>query len=216
MKNKLLLMKLVLSTTTLLLQGMESDRSVQKVKKNKSYQAKTYKNNLEYPYLDAKIFQERHKAAAELIKDCPIIVEVGGGRNSMACHVGPTQKVIVIDPTIKKRDDERIICVPKKFEEWQGLRDLQEQRYAVVILGLALKMPDHGWNKFFEMINGSELTIIEYSTTYRDAKQQIKAILKNVNKTVISERIFDFSQEEELKDYDKVNPYRKMICLGDK
>ena len=97
--------------------------------------------------------------------------------------------------------------------------DIKKQQYAVVILGLALdNMPTHGWNQLYDLIDGSEKTVIEYSATYRPAKKQFKNIIASITKEKIAEKEFDFSQADEFKAEkynNNINAYlRKMYLLG--
>lgn len=208
------------TTTIISMYSMElnynakTDRAINKT-------IKRQKNGSKYAYLSSNAFQKRHIAAAAWVKNSPLIIEIGGGNNSMASRCTENQKIIVIDPAIQKKETERITYIPAKFENWQGSEDIYSQRYSVVILGLALNnMPDHGWNKLYKLINHSECAVIEYSTTYKNGKQQVKGIIKNtdINKQIINEQDFNFSQEAEFKSgiYSKVNPYRKMIVLANK
>ena len=172
----------------------------------------------QFAYLGSKIFQERHKLAAEWIGDCTTIIEIGGGQNSMSAHLPNAQKIIVIDPTIKNADNGRILHVAKKFEDWEVDQSLKKEPYAVIILGLALtNMPMHGWHKLYDLIDDSEKTVIEYSATFKPGKKQSKDILASVAKEKTAEKEFDFSQADEFKTEkhkNNINAYvRKMYLL---
>src|SRR5438445_13513378 len=73
----------------------------------------------QFAYLGSKTFQKRHQLAAEWTQDCPLIIEIGGGRNSMSTHLINEQKIIVIDPTIRNKNEDSIVHTAKKFEDWQ-------------------------------------------------------------------------------------------------
>lgn len=174
------------------------------------------KKNNKSDYLSSPAFKQRLVEAAKWVADVPTIIEVGGGKNPLDAYVQQS-KLVVIDPEIKrKEDDERIIHVGKGFEQaWEKEIAFDDQRFAVVIMGLELKMPDHGWNKLYDYIERSEKTVIEWSVQYSLAKTLLKTILKNTTKQITQEKEFDFSQEN-WADLPEAYPLRKMICLESK
>lgn len=175
-----------------------------KSQKNEKYQAK------KFDYLRSKAFSSRFSIAAQWVKDCDIIIEIGGGNNSID-QVIRDKTVIVIDPAIKRKEEKNLIYFPKNFEYWNNYELFDNKKYAVVILGMDLKLSEIGWKKLFDLINKSEKTVIEYSTTFKDAKKQKKHILNNTNKSITQEKELDFSGSFNKEQY--ANPYRKIICL---
>lgn len=162
-------------------------------------------------YLTSQPFKARLELAASWMDDCPIIVEIGGGSNPINKYV-TGKRVIVIDPEIKRHDEGSVSHIRKNFENWDDAGELNGKKYAVLLMGLELKMQDGGWHKLFGLIDGSHKAVIEYSVTYKLAKQQVKDIKKNSPKQIIKECDFDFS-EKDFSKYKEVFPYRKMICL---
>ena len=164
-----------------------------------------------YDYLKSAPFKERMKIAAAWVQECSPIVEIGGAGNPMSKYLKNT-KVIVIDPEISRKDDEMAVHIRADFEHWKGQAELENTKYAVIIMALDLNMQCRGWNKLCDLIDGSSKTVIEYSSEYKRAKKQLKDIEKNVLKkrTLVEE--FDFSDYNFGK-YRSVYPYRTMICL---
>lgn len=165
----------------------------------------------QWPYLASQPFKQRQKIALEWSADCDTIIEIGGAGTPIDNFVA-NKNIIVVDPAIAHRENDNVLHVRAKFEDWYKKDLISSNNYAVLILGLALdKMKENGWSKLYELIDNSSKTIIEYSTTYKSAKKQIKSIKKNINKSCVEEHELDLSNYDFSK-YKKVNPHRK-ICL---
>lgn len=166
----------------------------------------------ELAYLRSKPFAQRQEKALSFIAECDTIIEIGGAGTPIDTFMKSGQKtIIVIDPEIKEKKEKNVEHVRKKFEEWQQPDFITANTYAVLIFGLALnKMPDNAWNKLYELINNSYKTVIEYSSTYKPAKSQIKAIKKNISKECTHEEL-DVSCVK-LQRYKEVHPLRT-ICF---
>lgn len=163
-------------------------------------------------YLQSQPFQGRLTLAAQWIKDCNLVIEIGGAGNPISNFV-KDKEIIVIDPAISTRAEPHATHIKKAFEQWEIPSDVFLKKYAVVILGLALdKMPEPGWKKLYNLIDTSQQTVVEYSTTYKPAKNQIKWIKKNIAKKVDQEIELDLSKCD-FSQYSQVHPYRKMICF---
>lgn len=171
----------------------------------------------QFAYLGSQTFQKRHQLAAEWTKDCSLIIEIGGGRNNMIPHCTKEQKIIVIDPSLKNRDEDNTSQIGKNFESWNIPKTIYDQNYAVIILGLDLStMQQHGWSKLYDLIDKSKTTVIEHSATFKPAKKQFKTLIKNIVKTKIAIKEFNFSQSEELKGEkykNNINPYARIMYL---
>lgn len=134
-----------------------------------------------WSYLKSAAFKKaRQERVAQMVAACDMIVEIGGAGVPMSGFVAKDKKVIVIDPEIRRKEEINITHVPKPFEKWD--EQPMSKNYAVVILGLQLKMPDGAWKKLHALIEGSALTIIEYSVQNKKARKQFKDIQKSVSK----------------------------------
>lgn len=170
------------------------------------WQKKSQTNKKNLAYLQTKPFHNRQKIAAEWIQEnneCTLVIDVGGGESPIHAYLAEEIKSIVIDPCVNHlatKETPNRIYVSNSFENWHGEDEVIDKKYAVVILGLALKMPDHGWHKLNCLIGGSKKAIIEYSATFHDAKKQLRCIKKYVkehtNKKITREVSFDFSEQK--------------------
>lgn len=131
-------------------------------------------------HTSAAFKKARQERVAQMVAACDLIVEIGGAGAPMSGFVAKDKTVIVIDPKIKRKEEANFTHVPKLFEKWE--EQPLSKNYAVVILGLQLKMPDGAWKKLHALIDGSSLTIIEYSAQNKEARKQFKDIQKSVSK----------------------------------
>jgi hypothetical protein len=134
-----------------------------------------------WPYLQSPAFKKaRQERVAHMVAECDTIVEIGGAGAPMSGFLSKDKKVIVIDPNIKRKEEGNITHIPKPFERWD--EQPSSRNYAVVILGMQLVMPDGAWKKLHTLIDGSALTIIEYSAVNKQARKQFKDIQNSVCK----------------------------------
>jgi hypothetical protein len=154
--------------------------------------------NYDQNYLNSKPFKQRLEKAAEWInedKNIELIIDIGGGHNSIANYVtGP--KIIVVDPTLNKsREIGSIEYVKKEYQFWKKDQNkaIQNKNFAVIIMGLQLDhMQGNDWQDIFKLINSSQKTIVEYSTTFSIAKKQFAMIAAGINKKITKSEEFDF------------------------
>ncbi|CAN5148320.1 hypothetical protein BH09DEP1_BH09DEP1_6520 [soil metagenome] len=124
--------------------------------------------------------KKRQERVAKMVESCDTIVEIGGAGVAMSGFLSKDKKVIVIDPEIRRKEEENVTHVPKKFQDWNEWP--KSTNYAVVILGLKLVMPDGGWIKLYELIQGSAITVIEYDAQSKKARKQFKDIRSSVKR----------------------------------
>ena len=164
-----------------------------------------------FDYLSSEPFKIRLKKAAEWINDCPLIIEIGGGHNSIDKYI-TDREIIVIDPEIKNRQEGLVTHIKRKFQWWKEDTVTQNKSFAVIIMGLQLEgMQGGDWQKLFSLIDRSKKTVIEYSATFPIAKNQCKNIELNINKQITQEIEFDLSSE--FSEKSEVYPYRKMVLF---
>lgn len=134
-----------------------------------------------WPYLTSGAFKKaRQERVAKMVQSCDTIVEIGGAGAPMSGFVDRNKKVIVIDPEIRRKEEDNITHLRMGFEKWNEWP--VSKNYAVVILGLQLEMPDGAWKKLHDLIDRSAITVIEYSAHNKEAKKQFRDIRASVNK----------------------------------
>ena len=129
--------------------------------------------------------KERQERVAQMVQSCDTIVEIGGGQTPISGFLSKDKKVIVIDPRIKRKEEDNVTHLSMGFEKWN------------VILGLHLQMPDGAWKKLHELIDRSSITVIEYSAQDKRAKKQFKDIKSScTSKQWAEPEEFEISSQE--------------------
>ena len=164
-----------------------------------------------FDYLSSEPFKQRLEKAAEWVNDCPLIIEIGGGHNSIDKYI-KHREVIVIDPELKNRNYGLVTHIGQRFQWWKEDPITQNKAFAVIIMGLQLEGMNGGdWQKLFNLIDRSQKTVIEYSAAFPVAKNQFKNISAAINKTITKEKEFDFSSDFTAQS--NVPIYRKMVLF---
>lgn len=163
----------------------------------------------EWPYLTAEALQTRYAITSYLLRDCDTIIEIGGYRTPISQFV-TDKTVIVIDPKIEQKISEKVVHLPLKIQDWDF--SIESANYAVVILGMDLHLDEKGWKKVLELIHGSKRTILEFSDSYKPARQQFQYICENTSKNRTVCVKLDLS-ENDASPYPEFYPYRNLYCL---
>lgn len=147
-------------------------------------------------YLKSPAFKkERQERVAQMVQFCDTIIEIGGGQTPMSGFLPKDKKVIVIDPHIKRKEEQNVTHLSMGFEKWN--EQPTSTNFAVVILGLHLQMPDGAWKKLHDLIDRSSITIIEYSALDKCAKKQFKDIKNScVSKQWAEPEEFEINAQE--------------------
>lgn len=166
-------------------------------------------------YLNSKPFKQRLEIAAKWIgEDCDLVIDLGGGHNSIAHYIaGP--EVIVIDPVLNKsRQEGSVTYIKREYQFWRKDQDaaISNKKFALVIMGLQLEhMQGNDWQSLFKLGDRSQKIIVEYSVNFPDAKKQFENIRAGVNKKITKETEFDFSNDFSEKSH--VPVYRRMVLF---
>jgi hypothetical protein len=178
------------------------------------------KNDYNQDYLNSKPFKQRLETAAKWInedKNIELIIDIGGGHNSIANYVTGLN-IIVVDPTLNKsREIGSVEYVKREYQFWKKDQDAitRNKNFAVVIMGLQLdRMQGNDWQDLFKLINDSQKTIVEYSTSFSTAKSQFTMIAAGINKKITNREVFDFSSD--FIGQPNVPVYRKMVLFENK
>jgi hypothetical protein len=147
-----------------------------------------------WDYLTSNALSTRQIIAANLTKECDIIVEIGPDPNPI--------KNYTFVPVLEVRD----------FGSWQPPI---LNNYAVIILGLCLENMEIHWLKLFKLINKSKITMLESTTDWQRSKMQLNKILSNIKRKPLwaVDMNFELSEEEKNKYKDRLRLKRKLICI---
>ena len=135
-----------------------------------------------WPYLDTPAFRLRGVIAGHLVRGCPQVIEIGGGRTSIEHFLhGPPADVIVLDPFVADReargkDGSLVRHLRARFQDvdWEVRRPGD---YALVLLGLELlDMGEEDFRTLFALIDRARLTVLEFSSTFATPREQFGLI----------------------------------------
>ena len=139
-----------------------------------------------WKYLESDAFAVRSILAANYLRDCPMVIEIGGGKPTIDNFLTAHHHIVVVGPGIH----DRKVAVPEgdgytfrhiraRFQdlEWEIKRPGE---YGLVMLGLELHgLSDDNWRTLFALINGARATVIEFSTSFAPSCQQFTKICRN-------------------------------------
>jgi hypothetical protein len=168
-------------------------------------------NAIEWKYLYSEPFKTRYVLAADFLKNCDEIIEIGGYKTPISDFV-ENKKIIVIDPIIEFKQEKDVTHLPILFQKWD--RKVCTDNYGVLILGLdLLGMKEVDWQNLYDLIDKSKVTVLEFSIDYLESKEQFEKILKNVNKHIKMTLTLDLSENT----YDLTNSWPprtdRKICV---
>lgn len=129
----------------------------------------------------------RQERVVEIIEkaDCDTIVEIGGADVPISFFTPTDKKVIVIGSQVKRIKGEQnhnITHLTQPFETWD--EKFVSKKFAVIILGIDLKLSDGAWRKLHALIDRSALTIVEYAAQNKESRNQFQCIQESaVGKT---------------------------------
>ncbi len=147
---------------------------------------------MDWKYLELPILQWRYVIAAHLVRKCKDVVEIGGAKTPITDFLtGQHASVTVCDPLIEPHlyyDHKlgRIWHVDKNFQEC----DFPESDFGLVVLGMGIK---GDIEPLFDLVNRSEIVVIEFSTGWGPAEEHFQAVLDNTEKVITSVVCLDFN-----------------------
>lgn len=148
---------------------------------------------IEWKYLWSEPFKARSILAAHFVRDCKTVIELGGYKTPMTAFLPSDKKVIVIDPRTDLLKSENHQHLQIGFENWTGNPD---KPFGVVILGIELHLPEEAWQKLFQLIEESEITVIEVPIEHCHSVDQFSRICSNTTKKVSCRILLDLSDND--------------------
>lgn len=146
----------------------------------------------EWKYLYSDIFRLRHIVAAQYLKKLGTVIEIGGYVDPITNYLGRKQNIVVLDERLPQSIyTRRIKHIQQNFPFDFEIRT--PQNYGILMLGMHLEMSDEGWQKLFNLINGSKVTVIEVPTEFIPSNNQLLNITTSTNKKVSAQVELDFS-----------------------
>lgn len=130
-----------------------------------------------WPYLRDERYQTRYAVAAFLLRDCPLVVELGGYLTPISDFLRPGQRSIVIDPlmhpALETAEHRRIL------QRFQDVDVRPQTPYGVCVLGLELHMEEPGWERLYALLGAAMRVVIGVPVDYVHAVHQFAKIMNN-------------------------------------
>lgn len=169
-----------------------------------------------WEYLLTPAFQARYALAANYVRDCSVVVEVGAWKNCIADYLQRNHPVIVIDPLAE--------CSPKEGQEVEIIAEplqnvdmafLREEDYGLVFLGFELvgDRSEIAMEKFINMANDAKTVVIEYATEHTSSVRQVDEVLRRCNKREHLRVKLDVVADPESLSLDGFPPFYKRVFV---
>lgn len=148
---------------------------------------------MNWPYLATEPFKLRYVVSAHLLQDCPEIIEIGGYKTPITGFLHSPKRITVLDPNVEPYQNEYVSHLAIWFQDWQAW---PEDKYGVLILGLELHMGEEAWARLYQLIDGSQTTVIETAMDHIHSTNQFAQICSRVKKKVALTVLFDLSDND--------------------
>jgi hypothetical protein len=166
---------------------------------------------LEWKYLWSEPFQSRCVLAANWLKDCPTIVEIGGYKTPISQFVSQDKIVYALDPRTEESHVGNFHHLNIPFQDWN---QKPEGVYGVVILGIELHLEERDWQKVYDLIESAQIVVIEVPLEHCHSVNQFARILENTKKKIACRVTLDLSDNDyELVDSAPPKCIRQMNLL---
>jgi hypothetical protein len=143
---------------------------------------------IEWKYLESEAFSMRSVIAANFLRECRTVVEIGGGKSSIERFLhGQHQHIFVIDPFLREqrlslpgRESCKVWHVRARFQDLEWT--IQRPRgYGMVMLGFEMQDPGESDYQLFRLVDNSQITIIEFSSSWELSRKQYEAVRQNTS-----------------------------------
>ena len=133
-------------------------------------------------YLESEAFSTRSVLAANFVRDCRCVVEIGGGKTPIDMFLtGSHDSVIVLDPFFlrdgrSKTGDRDILHLRARFQDvsWE----INERHsYGLVMLGLELHgLSEEDYRTLYGLVENAGVTVIEFPSSWLPSREQFERI----------------------------------------
>lgn len=168
-----------------------------------------YELDSKHNYLLTEALQTRYVIAADQLKSCDHIVEIGCFQTPIYNFLTFTPKsVTVIDPLTEDLFADHLRGKPCKVRHVKSLFqdyefDLEPGSYGVAMLGFALifqneddKEIDDCFRALSQLINNAKKTFIEFNPSFSDARRQVRKLSGMISATETRSFDLDLSHDK--------------------
>ena len=144
----------------------------------------------------SEVFQTRYSVAANYLRDCNHILEVGGCSTPITNYLrGAHESVTVVDPLVEPMQAETLNnrpClvqhIPLKVQDYQPTGN--ENGFAV------LGMPQLPLEPVLRIMRGCDVSVLEFPPVFLPSCLMFKAVLESRHFDVAARIVFDFSRND--------------------
>lgn len=140
-----------------------------------------------WKYLEAEAFATRNILAAHYVRDCPTVIELGGGETAFdAFATARHDAIFIVDPFIRESrkstlngDPCDVWRVRARFQdiEWTIRRPFE---YGLIALGLELQgLGADDYAALYRLVDGARVTVIEFPTSWGPSNEQYQLIRRH-------------------------------------
>lgn len=130
----------------------------------------------EWKYLYSDAFKIRYVVAAHFLRDCPLVVEIGGYKTPISGFLKPGIKSVVIDPKTDPYEDQFTKHIKDHF---QNVKLELSEPYGVAILGIEIHLQPEQWESLYEFLRKSQKVVVEVPVEHPPSVNQFEQILLN-------------------------------------
>lgn len=155
----------------------------------------------DWKYLASPAFAMRSVLAAHFLRECPTVVEIGGGRVPINDFLtGHHEFVLVVDPFLREARwdtlNARLCAVWHVRARFQDLiwRIDRPRDYGLVMLGLELQgLSDDDRAALYLLVNRARRTVVEFPTSWDPSRAQFEELLRACRLRVLQSCKLDLS-----------------------
>jgi len=160
----------------------------------------------EWLYLETLPFKSRVILAADWLKICRNILDIGGYRTPIYHYLDPiSSKVVVIDPRI----ENQILCDWISIHgRWQDHFFEPRDEQGFLCLGLEIQAPSDCWENFISFIDGCKRAVIGVAVDHIHSVNQFNRIRDGLKKIELKYTVgLDLSNNDFSHLKDSAPPY---------
>ncbi len=149
-------------------------------------------------YLLCEGARSRYVIAAHFVRDCPVIVEIGGFKTPITAFLERIpERVLVVDPIIEPYQGAELHGKPCRIDHvratYQAFEfDLTSGSYGLVCMGLSLKhfsaeskSRAEEWRKLVELLDHSRTAVIECALEWPLGRECLEGLVAKSNSDVV-------------------------------
>lgn len=174
-------------------------------------------------YLLSEAARSRYVIAAHHVRDCPVVVEIGGFKTPITGYLTHTpERVLMVDPLVQEYHSNelrgarcRVDHVRGRFQDHDF--ELPIGDYGFVCLGVSLKhfgdepaQRAKGWSKWLRLVDQSRVAVLEYALDWALGSELAQRTVAESKTRLVVQMDLDLSKSPGM---DTVHFRRRLVVL---